>query len=118
VTTENFGANYHGYLTYLKAPATAGSGTGCYDSLCLWVVANDVESNATVDVRARASGELLRSYTGAEIARSTSGAHTKLTLRLATNSEVVHLRSDGLEVYVVNPNAQKWSAPGPIDPIH
>ncbi len=108
-------------------PIISSAGAGCDDNYCIWIVGNDFESNAYVDIRTKTGSSIIGTYRGANrVQYVNSQGQDVITLRLNSALERNEFGSRGLRIWVVNPEARKWGdgrtvrrpyTPGDVDPI-
>ncbi|SHI46730.1 hypothetical protein [Aquimarina spongiae] len=93
----------------IGTPILSSAGSGCDDNFCIWIVGNDFESNAYVDIRTTTGNEIIGTYRGNDrVQYINDSGQDVITLRLASDFERSEFASRGLRIWVVNPDARKW----------
>ncbi|OED45124.1 hypothetical protein AB832_01525 [Flavobacteriaceae bacterium (ex Bugula neritina AB1)] len=83
---------------------------GAGDNYCIWIVGDNFESNAYVDIRSPHGSNIIGTYRGADRHQYVnSQGQDVITLRLRTQTERNLFANGGLRIWVVNPVARKWA---------
>ena len=106
-----------------RTPRIFRAGAGCNDNYCIWIVGENFEPNAYIDIRTTTGETIIGTYRGADrqINISPNGDDT-MSIRLRTSFERSEFASRGLRIWVVNPEARTWAdgrtvtRPGSSDP--
>jgi hypothetical protein len=92
-----------------ERPTIDAAGIGCANGECVWIKGKHFEQGAHVDVREREDGEIIASYDGTDRNMIPGNDDTTITFRIKSPREKELLRSGGLLLWVVNPNAKSWN---------
>ncbi|RZS93901.1 hypothetical protein [Aquimarina brevivitae] len=91
-------------------PKINRAGAGCQDNYCIWIVGENFESNAYVDIRTTTGSSIIGTYRGSNRTLTTNAQGQQvITLRLGSAYERSQFASRGLRIWVVNPQARKWA---------
>ncbi|MCK8519970.1 hypothetical protein M0D21_00205 [Aquimarina sp. D1M17] len=92
------------------SPRIINAGAGCDDNYCIWIVGENFEPDAYIDIRTTTGETIIGTYRGADrqINISPNGDDT-MSIRLRTDLERSEFASRGLRIWVVNPEARKWA---------
>ncbi|MEW7293041.1 hypothetical protein [Aquimarina sp. 2304DJ70-9] len=114
-------------ITPIGLPLISRAGAGCDDNYCIWIVGNNFEPNAYVDIRTATGSSIIGTYRGSNrVQYVNSQGQDVITLRLNSALERNEFANRGLRIWVVNPEARKWAdgrtvrrpyTPGDSDPI-
>ncbi|WP_298539788.1 hypothetical protein [uncultured Aquimarina sp.] len=85
-------------------------GAGCDDNYCIWIVGDNFEPNAYIDIRTTTGQSIIGTYRGSDrqINISPNGDDT-MSIRLRSSFERQQFAQNGLRIWVVNPEARKWA---------
>ncbi len=91
-------------------PKISRAGAGCDDNYCIWIVGNNFEDNAYVDIRTTTGSNIIGTYRGSDRVQYVNAqGQDVITLRLRSQLERNEFASRGLRIWVVNPEAAKWA---------
>ncbi|MBW1298250.1 hypothetical protein [Aquimarina litoralis] len=92
------------------APQIFRAGAGCNDNYCIWIVGENFEPEAYIDVRTTTGETIIGTYRGSDrqINISANGDDT-MSIRLRSEFERQQFAQNGLRIWVVNPEARKWA---------
>ncbi|MDY8136195.1 hypothetical protein [Aquimarina sp. 2201CG5-10] len=91
-------------------PKIFRAGAGCDDNYCIWIVGDNFESNAYVDIRTTTGSSIIGTYRGSNRQQYVNAqGQDVITLRLGSAFERTEFASRGLRIWVVNPEARKWA---------
>jgi hypothetical protein len=91
------------------APVIDSAGSGCDDKLCIWITGRNIPLNAYVDIRSKSGSQIIGTYRGSDVAITKLEIGKSITLKLKTQQEKDLFRSEGLRVWIVNPNTGEFS---------
>ena len=93
-----------------RTPRIFRAGAGCNDNYCIWIVGENFEPNAYIDIRTTTGETIIGTYRGTDrqINISPNGDDT-MSIRLRTSFERSEFASRGLRIWVVNPEARTWA---------
>ncbi len=90
-------------------PKIVSAGAGCDDYYCIWIVGDNFESNAYVDIRSPNGANIIGTYRGTDRQQYVNNqGQDVITLRLRSQAERNLFANGGLRIWVVNPVARKW----------
>ncbi|MBQ4819331.1 hypothetical protein [Aquimarina sp. MMG016] len=93
-----------------ETPQILRAGAGCDDNFCIWIVGDNFESNAYVDIRTTAGSSIIGTYRGSDrVQYVNSQGQDVITLRLGSAFERNQFANNGLRIWVVNPVARTWA---------
>jgi len=94
----------------IGVPIIFNAGAGCDDNNCIWIVGNNFEENAYVDIRTTTGETIIGTYRGANRVQYVDDrGRDVITLRLSSDLEKNEFANRGLRIWVVNPVARKWA---------
>lgn len=91
-------------------PVINKAGSGCDDHYCIWIVGNLFGPNAYVDIRSNNGSGIIGTYRGNDRVQYVNDrGQDVITLRLRSSLERRLFRTQGLRVWVVNPDREIYS---------
>ena len=91
-------------------PSIYSAGAGCDDYNCIWIVGDNFEPNAYVDIRTTSGSAIIGTYRGTDRTQYVNAqGQDVITLRLRSAYEINQFATNGLRIWVVNPEARTWA---------